>query len=105
MHWGNKIDVSLLLTVHSSETVEVQGLREVKRKLQAVVEYIHTVGVVDRVIYNLTNYPVIRKRGKNSTKRYFPTSSVKRFWKSNVLCSENGRLKNQLNSGLNWQNS
>jgi hypothetical protein len=22
-----------------------------------------------------------------------------------VLCSENGRLKNQLNSGLNWQNS
>jgi hypothetical protein len=40
MHWKDIKDVSFLSALHNSETVEVQGHREVKRKLLTVVEHI-----------------------------------------------------------------
>jgi hypothetical protein len=39
--------MSLLLTVSNSEIMEVQGEKEVKRRLQALMEYSGTMGVRD----------------------------------------------------------
>jgi hypothetical protein len=51
--------------------MEVQGGREVKRRLRAVVKHSGTMGVEDSVDSNLTGTPLIKKWGKYCQSIFF----------------------------------
>ncbi|GFV38389.1 piggyBac transposable element-derived protein 4 [Trichonephila clavipes] len=64
MKWMDKA-VCLISTIHNPEMVQVQSHKnEIRRKPKAVMEYKNTMGGVDRLDQHLTNYPLIKKRGK-----------------------------------------
>ncbi|GFW31296.1 piggyBac transposable element-derived protein 4 [Trichonephila clavipes] len=65
MKWMDKKAVCLISTIHNPEMVQVQSHKnEIRRKPKAVMEYNNTIGGVDRLDQHLTNYPLIKKRGK-----------------------------------------
>ncbi|GFW84944.1 piggyBac transposable element-derived protein 4 [Trichonephila clavipes] len=65
MKWMEKKAVCLISTIHNPEMVQVQSHKnEIRRKPKAVMEYNNTMGGVDRLDQHLTNYPLIKKRGK-----------------------------------------
>lgn len=54
----------------TTEIIEVWKWQEIKKKPKAVVEYSDTMGGIDRVDQNLTNYPISKKGGKKYYKKY-----------------------------------
>ncbi|GFX76154.1 piggyBac transposable element-derived protein 4 [Trichonephila clavipes] len=71
MKWMDKA-VCLISTIHNPEMVQVQSHKnEIRRKPKAVMEYNNTMGGVDRLDQHLTNYPLIKKRGKKYYKKIF----------------------------------
>ncbi|GFW63943.1 piggyBac transposable element-derived protein 4 [Trichonephila clavipes] len=65
MKWMDKKAVCLISTIHNPEMVQVQSHKnEIRRKPKAVMEYNNTMGGVDRLDKHLTNYPLIKKRGR-----------------------------------------
>ncbi|GFW87146.1 piggyBac transposable element-derived protein 4 [Trichonephila clavipes] len=72
MKWMDKKAVCLISTIHNPEMVQVQSHKnEIRRKPKAVMEYNNTMGGVDRLDQHLTNYPLIKKRGKKYYKKIF----------------------------------
>ncbi|GFV21086.1 piggyBac transposable element-derived protein 4 [Trichonephila clavipes] len=70
MKWMDKKAVCLISTIHNPEMVQVQSHKnEIRRKPKAVMEY-NTMGGVDRLDKHLTNYPLIKKRGKEVLQKY-----------------------------------
>ncbi|GFS51819.1 piggyBac transposable element-derived protein 4 [Trichonephila clavipes] len=71
MKWMDKKAVCRISTIHNPEMVQVQSHKnEIRRKPKAVMEYNSTMGGVDRLYQHLTNYPLIKKRGKKYYKKY-----------------------------------
>ncbi|GFW64096.1 piggyBac transposable element-derived protein 4 [Trichonephila clavipes] len=64
MKWMDKKAMCLISTIHNPEMVQVQSHKNEIRKPKAVMEYNTTMGGVDRLDQHLTNYPLIKKRGK-----------------------------------------
>ncbi|GFX56650.1 piggyBac transposable element-derived protein 4 [Trichonephila clavipes] len=71
MKWMDKKAVCLISTIHNPEMVQVQSHKNEIRKPKAVMEYNNTMGGVDRLDKHLTNYPLIKKRGKRSITKIF----------------------------------
>ncbi|GFV95850.1 piggyBac transposable element-derived protein 4 [Trichonephila clavipes] len=67
MKWMDNKSVCLISTIHNPKMVQVQSHKnEIRRKPKAVMEYNNTMGGVDRLDQHLTNYPLIKKRGKKT---------------------------------------
>ncbi|GFT18823.1 piggyBac transposable element-derived protein 4 [Trichonephila clavipes] len=85
----DKKAVCLISTIHNPEMVQVQSHKNEIRKPKAVVEYNNTTGGVDRLDQHLTNYPLIKKRGKKYYKKIFFHLLDICLWNSFVLYKKN----------------
>ncbi|GFT02781.1 piggyBac transposable element-derived protein 4 [Trichonephila clavipes] len=101
MKWMDKKAVCLISTIHNPEMVQVQSHKnEIRRKPKAVMEYNNTMGGVDRLDQHLTNYPLIKKRGKKYYKKY---SFI--YWThvcGIVLCCTKKMVEKTLICSLEW---
>jgi hypothetical protein len=68
---------------------------EIKRRLQAVVEYSSTIRAEDSVDSNLTGIPLINNRGKYCQSIFFHRFD-QIIWNSCVLYCKNGGVRNHL---------
>ncbi|KAG8235322.1 hypothetical protein J437_LFUL003605 [Ladona fulva] len=96
MKWHDKKVVSLLSMVHNTEFVDLEKRGKVSRKPKLVLEYNHTMGGVDRADQHLTNYPIIKKRGKKYYKKMFFHLLDQATWNSFVLYRKSGGTKSNL---------
>ncbi|XP_035232636.1 piggyBac transposable element-derived protein 4-like [Stegodyphus dumicola] len=89
--WMDKKAVSLISTIHNAEMVQVStSTNEIKRKAKVVMEYNKTMGGVDRMDQNLSNYPVIKKRGKKYYKKNIFHLLDICLWNAYVLYKKHG---------------
>lgn len=99
--WMDKKVVSLLSTIHNPEMIEVPSHNdEVRKKPQVVMEYNNTMGGVDRLDQHLTNYPIIKKRGKKYYKKIFFHLFDISLWNAFVLYQKHGGKYSNLNFRL-----
>lgn len=74
LKWQDKKAVCLLSTVHNPQmeaTKKIDREGNAISKPKVVIDYNNTMGGVDRLDQHLHDYPTTRKRGKNTTKKYF----------------------------------
>ena len=71
LKWKDKKNVSLLSSVHGAHMVDVETRTGNVSKPKVVIDYNNTMGGVDLVDQHYYVYPTPRKKGKNTTKRFF----------------------------------
>ena len=82
LKWKDKKDVSLLSSIHGAHMVDVEAKTGSVSKPKVAIDYNNTMGGVDGVDQHYSVYPTPRKRGKNTTKRFFCLSLI---WQSGTL--------------------
>ena len=91
--WKDKKDVAVLSTIHNLEMQELVKRNNIVKKPQAILDYNHTMGGVDRADQHLTDYPVARKRGKKFYMKIFLHLLDQSIWNSYVLYKKSGGSK------------
>jgi len=90
LRWKDKKDVCVMSTVHNaaSTVVKTKGGKDVQ-KPNAVLDYNHTMGGVDKADQELTFYPVMRKQQKRYYKKIFRHLLEQCLWNAYVLFLQN----------------
>ncbi|GLV54168.1 uncharacterized protein CBL_21012, partial [Carabus blaptoides fortunei] len=96
MRWKDKKDVCLLSTIHRPDFTDIIKRNKTIRKPKVICEYKNTMGGVDRADQHLTNYPVIKNRGKKYYLKMFMHLMDQAVWNSFVVYKKYNGSKTHL---------
>ncbi|XP_068122252.1 piggyBac transposable element-derived protein 4-like [Hyperolius riggenbachi] len=86
LRWKDKKDVSVLSTVHNTDTAAAKNRAgKTIQKPQVILDYNQTMGGVDHADQCITFYPVVRKQQRKYYKKIFRHLVEQCLWNSYVL--------------------